>query len=83
MRFVRKANLDVIGHMSDNDLYRQIDYIKKSIFNIRKKRDNGGGRNILKDFQEEFCYFFRELETREMRKKIHEEYLESMKKTLK
>ena len=30
--------------------------------------------------QEEFCYFFREVETREARKKAHQEYLAQNKR---
>ncbi len=74
---MRKTNANHIGYMSDSDLYRQFDYIKKNIYHLRK---NGFRSERLLMLQEEFCYFFREVETREARKKAHQEYLAQNKR---
>ena len=77
-----KNHLRSLSTMSDYEVEKLYRRIESSIRNLKNKMRSDKSEDIrlkLKSEEIELCYAFRELESREGRKKAHKDYLSSLK----
>ena len=78
---MEKLNIDKLAVMSDYEietLYRKISGNIRGLQKKARKYNDEYIKEASHSFEIESCYVWRELETRRMRKKAHEEYLKNI-----
>ena len=63
--------IDSIAVLSDDELYRKFNTVKRLIDTRRRQRSS------VQELEIEFCYLVREIEIREHRKDAHTRYMEA------
>jgi hypothetical protein len=70
---MRKLSHEKLGYMHDEELNRTYHTLKEAIENQRRRQRSASFAEI------EMCYLQREITKRELRKKIHRDYLSSLR----
>ena len=79
---MKKNHVDALAHMSDNEVDRLYRKINNKLYGLRKSlksKNSAGMISEIKNEEIEYCYVYRETETRKSRQQAHQEYLFSLK----